>query len=197
MDAGFAAASADGRLEARGSLFRSVRRQIIGFGSFESGADPFGRFSGYENTDGGGARGFEGSVRLALPRRTMADIQYTRTDADPPGNAPPELTAAWLVPGHQVGALLSGTLSERLSWSADLHLASAIHAPLFDPGTFATRVFRFPGMRRFDVAVSFRIAEGLTLRAAAHDVFDDGAYQSAGFRSLGRVARANLVWQPR
>jgi len=98
------------------------------------------------------------------------------------------------VPRHQGGALLSGALSERLRWSADLLLSSDIHAPLFDPDTFASRVFRFAGMRRLDVALAFEVARGLRLRALVQDAFDDGAYQSGGFRPLGRVARVNLEW---
>ena len=197
LDAGFAAESADGSIEARGAVFRAARLQIIGFGAFDPAADPFGRFGGYENTDAGTARGAELSLRLALPGRTRANLHYTRTEADAPRNAPSELGSAWLVPRHQAGALLSGAFGERLRWNADLHLASAIHAPLFDRETFATRVFRFRGMRRLDLAASFEMSPGLTLRALLQDAFDDAAYQSAGFRPLGRVLRVNLAWRPR
>ena len=194
MDAGFSASSEDGRHELRGAWFWSERGQIIAFGSLDFASDPFGRFAGYENTEGGVARGAEMSYRVTLPGRTRAQFHYTFTDADPPGNAPDELASDWLVPRHQGGALLSGALSERLRWSADLLLSSDIHAPLFDPDTFASRVFRFAGMRRLDVALAFEVARGLRLRALVQDAFDDGAYQSGGFRPLGRVARVNLEW---
>ena len=197
LDAGFSLESADGRREARGAFFRSVRRRIIGFGSFDPAADPFGRFGGYENTEAGVARGAELALRFALRGRTRVGLQYTRTEADPPGNAPPELGADWLLPRRQAGALLSGALGERLHWSADLHLASAIHAPLFDRETFATRVFRFRGMRRLDLAVSLELSRGLTLRALVQDALDDAGYQSGGFRPLGRAFRVGLAWRPR
>ena len=131
---------------------------------------------------------------MTLPGRTRAQFHYTFTDADPPANAPDELESDWLVPRHQGGALLSGALSERFRWSADLLLSSDIHAPLFDPDTFASRVFRFAGMRRLDVALAFEVARGLRLRALVQDALDDGAYQSGGFRPLGRVARVSLEW---
>ena len=134
---------------------------------------------------------------MTLPGRTRVHLRYTFTDADPPANAPDELESDWLVPRHQGGALLSGALGERLRWSADLLLTSAIHAPLFDRDTFASRVFRFSGMRRLDVALSFDVARRLTVRALVQDAFDDAAYQSGGFRPLGRVARINLEWSPR
>ena len=194
MDAGFSAASEDGRHELRGAWFRSERGQIIAFGSLDFASDPFGRFAGYENTEGGVARGVELAYRVTLPGRTRAQFQYTFTDADPPGNAPEELASDWLVPRHQGGALLSGALSDRLRWSADLLLSSEIHAPLFDPDTFASRVFRFAGMRRLDVALAFEVTRGLRLRALVQDAFNDAAYQSGGFRPLGRVARVSLEW---
>jgi len=197
MDAGFSASSEDGRHELRGAWFRSERGRIIAFGSLDFASDPFGRFAGYENTEGGVAQGVELAYRVALPGRTRASLHYTFTDADPPANAPDELASDWLVPRHQAGALLSGALSERLRWSADLLLSSEIHAPLFDPDTFASRVYRFAGMRRLDVALAFEVARGLRLRALVQDAFDDGAYQSGGFRPLGRVARVNLEWSPR
>lgn len=196
-DGGFSAETADGRRNLRGAFFWSQRRQIIAFGSLDGATDPFGRFLGYENTDGGVARGFETALRLTLPGRTRASLDYTLTEAEPPGNAPPELDSAWLIPRHQGGALLSGRVGDRFRWSADLHLAAAIHAPLFDPQTFASRVFRFPGMRRLDLALSFDLTSRLTARALVQDAFDDAAYQSGGFRPLGRVARVSLRWSPR
>ena len=197
MDGGFSAASPDGRHDARGAFFWSARRQIIAFNSLDFASDPFGRFAGYENTEAGVARGVEMSYRVTLPGRTRANLHYTFTDADPPANAPDELKGDWLMPRHQGGALLSGALGEKFRWSADLLLTSEVDAPLFDRDTFATRVFRFSGMRRLDVALSFDVARGLTLRALVQDAFDDAAYQSGGFRPLGRVARVNLEWSPR
>ena len=196
MDAGFSAASEDGRHELRGAWFWSERGRIIAFGSLDFASDPFGRFSGYENTEGGVAEGVELAYRVTLPGRTRAQLHYTFTDADPPANAPDELASDWLLPRHQGGALLSGSVGERLRWTADLLLSSDIHAPLFDPNTFASRVFRFAGMRRLDVALSLEVTQGLTLRGLVQDAFDDAAYQSGGFRPLGRVARINLEWSP-
>lgn len=197
MDAGFAWESADGGARLRAAAFHSRRPQVIAFGSFDPAADPFGRTGGYRNDAAGTARGFETDFGFALPGRVRARLTYTRTAADAPEGAPPELPSAWLLPLHQGGALLSGSPSARFAWAADLHLSSALHAPLFDPETFATRVFRFAGMRRLDLAASFEVAAGLTLRAVVEDVFDDAAYQSGGFRPLGRAARVRLEWRGR
>ena len=197
LDAGFSARTRDGGTELRAAVFHSSRPQIIGFGSFTPGADAFGRWSGYENTEAGTARGVESTLRLALPARTRAAFHATWTAADPPGNAPDELESDWLIPRLQGGVLLSGTLFERLTWSADLHLTSATYAPLFDPVTFETRVFRFAGMRRLDLAAGFDLAAGLRVRAIVRDAFDDAAFTSAGFQPLGRVLRAQLEWRPR
>ena len=196
-DAGFAWESADGGARLRAAAFHSRRPQVIAFGSFDPATDPFGRTGGYRNDSAGTARGFETDFGFALPGRVRARLTYTRTAADPPEGAPPELPSAWLLPLHQGGALFSGAPSARFAWSADLHLSSALHAPLFDPETFATRVFRFSGMRRLDLAASFEVVPGLTLRAVVEDAFDDGAYQSGGFRPLGRAARVRLEWRGR
>ena len=47
------------------------------------------------------------------------------------------------------------------------------------------------------MTLAFEVARGLTVRALVQDAFDDAAYQSGGFRPLGRVARINLEWSPR
>ncbi len=189
--------SADGGVRFRAAAFRSRRPQVIAFGSFDAAADPFGRFGGYENTAAGGARGGETDLALAPGARTRARFQYTFTDADAPDNAPAALPAAWLLPRHQGAALLSGRVTDRFGWAADLLLSSAMHAPLYDPNTFSTRVFRFAGLRRLDLAASLEIGRGLRLRFVVEDAFDDAAFQSGGFRPLGRALRANLEWSGR
>ena len=195
FDVGFSAETRDRSAEIRAAYFRSQRPQIIAFGSFDAMTDPFGRRSGYENTEAGRAHGVETAVRFVLPARTRGTLHATWTHADPPGNAPDALESDWLSPPVQGGLLLSGTLRERLVWSADLHLTSAMYAPLFDPVTFATRVFRFPGMRRLDLAAGFDFGAGIRIRAIVRDAFDDAAYTSAGFQALGRVARLQLEWR--
>lgn len=189
--------SAAGGVRFRAAAFRSRRPQIIAFGSFDAASDPFGRFGGYENTPAGGARGWETDLALAPGGRTRARLQYTFTDADAPENAPAELPAAWLLPRHQGAALLSGRVGDRFGWAADLHLSSSMHAPLYDPDSFSTRVFRFAGLRRLDLAASLEVVRGLTLRFVVEDALDDAAFQSGGFRPPGRVFRANLEWSGR
>lgn len=194
LDLGFSAETADRRAELRAAWFRSERPQIIGFGSFDAATDPLGRWSGYENTEAGTAHGIESALRFALPARTRGALHATWTHADPPGNAPDALESDWLIPRYQGGLLLSGTLVERLVWSAEFHLSSAMYAPMFDPVTFGTLVFRFPGMRRLDLAAGFDLGSGIRLRAIVRDALDDAAYTSAGFQALGRVARLQLEW---
>ncbi len=195
LDIGFSAETRDGSAGFRAAYFRSERPQIIGFGSFDAATDPFGRRSGYENTEAGSAQGVETALRFVLPARTRGTAHATWTRADPPENAPDALESDWLSPPVQGGLLLSGTLRERLVWSADLHLTSAMYAPLFDPVTFGTLVFRFPGMRRLDLAAGFDLGAGIRIRAIVRDAFDDAAYTSGGFQALGRVARIQLEWR--
>ncbi len=197
LDLGFSAETGDRRAALRAAYFRSGRPQVIGFGSFDAATDPFGRWSGYQNTEAGTAQGVESALTVALPRRTRAGFHFTWTAADPPENAPGELESEWLIPRLQGGLVLSGTLFERLNWSADLHLTSALDAPLFDPVTFGTRVFRFAGMRRLDLAAGLDLGAGLRMRGIVRDALDDRAFTSAGFRAPGRVLRAELEWRPR
>lgn len=189
--------SADGGLRFRAAAFRSRRPQVIAFGSFDAASDPFGRFGGYENTAAGGARGWETDLALAPGGRTRARLSYTFTDADAPENAPSELPSAWLLPRHQGAALLSGRVADRFGWAADLLLSSSMHAPIYDPNSFSTRVFRFAGLRRVDLSASLEIARGLRLRFVVEDALDDAAFRSGGFRPLGRAFRANLEWSGR
>ena len=134
-DAGFAIQSPDGRHEARGAFFRSERSRIIAFGALDFGSDPFGRFSGYENTAGGIARGVEVSWRAALPLRSPG--RTSTTPSRTPIRRPMLLTNSNPTgsrPRHRGGALVSGAVGDRFRWAADLMLSSAIHAPLVRPG---------------------------------------------------------------
>lgn len=195
FDAGLSAASRDGRIELRAAYFSSQRPQVIRFGALDGAADPYGRWLGYENAEAGNARGIESGLAVALPGRVRARFHWTWTDADPPENAPDELESDWVIPRHQGGALLSGTLADRVLWSADLHLTSTMDAPLFDPTSFESRVFRFPGMRRLDLAAGLDLGAGLRLRAIVEDAFDDAAFTSGGFQPAGRVMRAQIEWR--
>ncbi len=190
-DAGITVSSADGRVDGEAAWFQSDRPQIIGFGPLDTASDPFGRFSGYANTAAGTARGFESGLRLALPAGIRARGTFTWTDADPPDNAPDELPSAWLLPEYEGSLLLSGQL-QRFTWSLDLHLASSLHAPLFDPSDFSSRVFRFEGRRRLDLVAGWEVVDGLRVRAQVRDALDNRAFESGGFRPLGRVFEAGI-----
>ncbi len=191
-DAGITIAPEDGRWDAEAAWFQAERPQIIAFdNALDGAADPFGRFFGYANTSAGSARGFEAGFRVALPGSMRARGAFTWTDADPPESAPDELPAAWLIPETAGSLLLSGR-RDRFSWSLDLHLASSLYAPMFDPASFSSRVFQFRGLRRIDLVAGWEIAEGLRLRLKARDALDDRAFESGGFRPLGRVLEAGL-----
>ncbi len=190
-DVGATVAPADGRFDAEVAWFQAERPQVIAFSPLDMADDPFGRSSGYANTGAGSARGLEAGVRLALPGSLRARGSFTWTDADPSDNAPNELPSAWLLPEQEGSLLLSGRQG-RFSWSLDLHLTSAFHAPMFDPGTFSSRVFRFRGMRRIDGVAGWEVVQGLRVRLRVRDALDDRAFESGGFRPLGRVIEAGI-----
>ena len=194
QDLGFAASSLDGGFAAEAAWFRSERPQVIAFGPIDSATDPFGRFSGYENESAGAARGIEASARVALPGATRVRGSFTWTDADPPDNAPDELPRAWLLPEYEGSVVLSGRAA-RFAWAVDAHLSSDKYGPLFDPTDFSSRVFQFSGMRRVDLVAGWDALDDLRLRLQVRDLFDDRAFESNGFRPLGRLLEVGVQYR--
>ena len=69
------------------------------------------------------------------------------------------------------------------------------YATLFDPVSFGSRAYRFAGVRKADLAGSYRLPiarASLRIFGTAENVFDR-RYFVQGFRAAGRTARGGLA----
>ncbi|MCA1643174.1 MAG: TonB-dependent receptor [Acidobacteria bacterium] len=154
--------------------------------------DPFKRFGGYVNTRGGLARGVELEFDSAPTRALDVRASYTFTNSD---ERTPRLgqTRAFAIPDHQFSLVATGRVGRRAFFNFDLAATSDYLAPVFDPSSFASRVYRFGGALKADAGASYRLplAESRALRFfGVVENLTGRDYYESGFRTPGRTARA-------
>ncbi len=194
VDAGIDQTLSRGRALLSATWFHTRLNRVIAFQSLDAASDPFGRSSGYRTTDGRTARGIELSARLQPHRALQISTAYTFVDAPPPAGGVDGLPRAAAVPAHQFSALVSQTLGP-LQLSLEVEAAGDHYVALFDPVTFGSRAYRFTGVRKSDLAGSYRLrlAHGsVRIFGTAENVFDC-RYFVQGFRTAGRIARGGLA----
>ncbi|MFN2596694.1 MAG: TonB-dependent receptor plug domain-containing protein [Pyrinomonadaceae bacterium] len=193
FDAGVDQSFARDRARASATYFYARLQETIvfDFTGLVAQPDPFGRFGGYVNTRGGLARGVELSFDAAPTRALDLRASYTFTNSD---ERTPRLgqVRAFAIPDHQFSLVATGRLGRRTFFNFDLSATSDYLAPVFDPSSFASRVYRFPGLLKADAGASYRLplTESRALRffGVVENLFGREYYES-GFRTPGRTAR--------
>ncbi|HEX8180108.1 MAG TPA: TonB-dependent receptor [Pyrinomonadaceae bacterium] len=197
FDAGLDQTLARNRVRASATYFYTRLQEVIDFAN-STPNDPFGRFGGYVNTGGALARGAELSV-AATPARTLdLNVAYTYTNAD---ERRPRVTStlqrilrSFAIPAHQFSLVATQRLGQRVLLNFDLIAASNYLALLFDPSSSITHIFRFRGIRKADVGVSYiwpLANDRRSLRFFGYvDNLTNYEYFENGFRTPGRTARA-------
>jgi outer membrane receptor protein involved in Fe transport len=112
---------------------------------------------------------------------------YTYTDAEPPAGVTEDQTRAFVIPRHQFALVATQLIGRHVTLSFDLVALSSYLAPIFDPGTFASRVYRFESYVKSDFVASYRFESGLRLFGKVENLFDQQIFES-GFRTPGRYA---------
>jgi iron complex outermembrane receptor protein len=194
FDAGLDQTFARGRARASMTYFYTRLQEVIAFDftGLVPPDDPFGRFGGYVNTGGGLARGAEFELEAAPARASNLRASYTYTNSD-------ERTArlgqvrAFAIPSHLFTLVATRRFGRRVLVNFDLAAASDYLAPVFDPLTFASRVYRFGPAARADAGASYTVPfdERRSLRffGLVENLFGRDIYES-GFRTPGRTGRA-------
>lgn len=192
FDAGIDQSLNDNKLRLSATYFYTRLQEVIGFdssGLINSVTDPFGRFFGYLNTDGGLARGLELSA-TASPIRTLdlfVSYTYTNSDQQTPQVSGSGVISSLVIPNHQFAAVVTQRVGHRAFINFDLTATSDYLAPVFP------RVYRFPGLVKADVGASyeFPLAEQRRLRVFGYidNLFNRDNFES-GFRTPGRTGRA-------
>lgn len=186
------------RLRASATYFYTRLQEVIGFdfsGAINPATDPFGRFGGYRNTNGGIARGLELSM-TATPTRTLnlsASYTYTKSLQRTPQLQ--GIVRSLVIPDHQFSLIATQHFGRRVLVNFDLAASSDYLAPIFDPNpnSFTSRAFRFRGLTKADVGASYTLpfGESRSLRFFGYidNLFDRDNFES-GFRTPGRTGRA-------
>ena len=197
FDVGIDQTFAGNRVRASASYFYTELRRIIIFdftGLIDFTTDPFGRFGGYLNTNGGIARGAELEVR-ATPLRTLdLTAAYTLTKAQQRTPQVPGTIRSLVIPDHQFSFVATQHVGRRVLINFDFSASSDYLGAVFDPVTFTSRGFRFKGFAKADLGASYSLPLGDERRQLRFFGYVDNLFGrenfESGFRTPGRTARA-------
>jgi len=198
FDAGVDQTLYKNRLRASATYFYTSLQQVISFdfsGIINPVTDPFGRFGGYRNSNGGIARGIELSLAAAATRTLNASASYTYTKSLQRTPQVLGVLQSFVIPEHQFSLVVSQRFGRRVLVNFDLAASSDYLAPIFD-ASFASRAYRFRGLVKADLGGSYTLPlrESRSLRFFGYvdNLFDRDNFES-GFRTPGRTGRAGAA----
>jgi len=201
FDAGIDQTLYKNRLRFSATYFYTELQRIIIFdfsGLINAATDPFGRFGGYVNTNGGIARGAEFSLTAAPTRTLTLTAAYTYTKAQQRTPQVPGTVRTLIIPDHEFSFVATQRFGRRVMINFDLAASSNYLAPIFNPVTFASRGFRFPGMLKADLGGSYTLplsSENRSVRFFGYvDNLFDREYFESGFRTPGIIGRAGAAF---
>ena len=119
FDAGIDQTLYKNRLRASATYFYTRLQQVITFdfsGAINPATDPFGRFGGYRNSNGGIARGMELSLTAAPTRTLNASASYTYTKSLQRTPQASGVLQSFVIPGSSVLACCYVSASVVASW---------------------------------------------------------------------------------
>ncbi|MCA1578718.1 MAG: TonB-dependent receptor [Acidobacteria bacterium] len=197
FDAGIDQSLYENRVRVSATYFYTELRKIIIFdftGLIDFTTDPFGRFGGYLNTNGGIARGAEVELRATPVRTLNLTAAYTFTKAQQRTPQVPGTIRSLVIPDHQFSIVATQTIGRRLLLNFDFSASSDYLGAVFDTTSFISRGYRFKGYAKVDVGASYSLplsGERRQLRFFGYvdNVFNREYFES-GFRTPGRTARA-------
>src|SRR6266516_2395904 len=198
FDAGIDQTLYKSRLRASATYFYTELQKVIIFdfsGLINPATDPFGRFGGYVNTNGGIARGVELSMTATSGRKLNVAMAYTYTKSLQRTPQVAGVLRSLVIPDHQFSLVVTQRLGRRVLINFDLAASSDYLAPIFDPNTFASRAYRFRGLSKGDLGGSYTLPlkESHSLRFFGYvDNLFGREYFESGFLTPGRTGRAGV-----
>ena len=199
LDAGVEQSLLKNKLRLSATYFYTHLQRVIGFdfsGLINPATDAFGRYIGYLNTNGGFARGVEFNADWAINQALTLSGSYTYTDARERTPLVPNVYRTFITPQHQFTMFAAQRIGHRLLLEFDMTASSNYLGQLFS--TFSSSAFRFPGEKRADIGVSYRIPIGekraLRIFGRTENVFDQTYYES-GFRTPGVIGRGGVQYE--
>jgi iron complex outermembrane receptor protein len=199
LDAGIDQTFWQGRLTTSGSYFYTWLQNVINFdtsGAVDPATDPFGRFIGYANTQGGISRGFELSATAAPARTLRVTSAYTYVNALERTPIVGNVLQSFVIPRNQFSMVITERPTSRLLLTCDALAWSSNLAPVY--GNVVTQTYRFGGLHKVNLGASYRIPrndyQAIRLFARVSNIFNQTYFES-GFLTPGRTASAGLEWQ--
>ena len=197
FDAGIDQTFYKNRLRASATYFYTRLQEVIVFdfsGAINPITDPFGRFGGYRNGNGGIARGLELSITAAATRTLNVSANYTYTKSLQRTPQVPGVLRSLVIPDHQFSLVVTQRFGRRVLVNFDLAASSNYLAPISQ--SFSSRAYRFPGLVKADLGASYTlpISESRSFRFFGYvdNLFNRDNFES-GFRTPGRTARAGAA----
>jgi vitamin B12 transporter len=200
VDGGVDQTAFQNRLRFGATYFYTQLQRVIAFdsnGVINSATDLYGRYFGYLNTPGGLSRGVEVSASAA-PTRTL-DLRGSYTYTDAVNRQPLDgVLQTFLVPHNVFTVLATQRIGPRLTVTFDLIASDSYLYPLYNPTTYASVPFRFPGQKRAGLAANYRIplsdARAIRLFGKVENLFDQNYYEG-GFRTPGILGLGGLQFE--
>ena len=198
FDAGIDQTLFQNRLRASATYFYTRLQEVIVFdfsGAINPVTDPFGRFIGYINSNGGIARGVEASVTTAPTRSLDLTASYTYTKSLQRRPQVAGVLRSLVIPDHQFALTASQRFGRRILVNFDLAVTSDYLAPVLDSSTFANRAYRFRGLAKADLGASYTLpfndSRSLRFFGYVENLFNRETFES-GFRTPERTGRAGV-----
>ena len=200
FDAGIDQSFAKGHMRASATYFYTRLQSVIAFANSLAGTDPFGRFFGYYNSQGGLSRGVETNLVVSPIAGLNLSASYTFVNAVERSPAVPgsDNLRTFVIPRHQFSAAATWRGGKRTMLTFDTLDAGNYLAPVFSETTFQSRVYRFDGLRRINAGASYRLPLGefraLRFFVRAENLLDQNYFEN-GFRTPGRTANGGIQYE--
>ena len=188
-----------GRLKISASYFYTWLENVINFdtsGLINPASDPYGRYIGYLNTQGGVSRGIETSAAVAPARSLKVTAAYTYVNAIERTPIVGDVLQTFVIPKNQFSLLVTEQATKRLLLTFDALASSSYLAPIY--GDVVTQTYRFNGIHKVNVGVSYRVPideyRAIRFFVRADNIFNQTYFES-GFLTPGRTASSGLQFE--
>ncbi len=199
FDTGIDQSLLNNKLRLSGTYFYTHLQRVISFdasGLINPLTDPFGRDIGYLNTNGGLARGVEFSANWAVRSSLTVSGSYTYTDAREKTPLVPNVYRSFNTPQNQFTTFVVQRFGKNLFVDFALNASNSYLAQVYS--NFSSGAFQFPGYKRGDLGLSYRIplseTRSIRLFGKTENVFDRVYYES-GFLTPGITARGGMQFE--
>ena len=188
-----------GRLKASATYFYTKLDQVIVFdtsGLVNPATDPFGRFIGYLNSQGGLSRGAELSTTVSPVRSLDVTAAYTYVNAIESAPIDDGVLRTYIIPRNQFSMVATERATSRLSLTFDTIASSNYLAPIF--GDVSTLVYRFSGIHKVNLGASYRLPltdlKAIRFFGRVENILDQTYFES-GFPTPGMTGIGGLQFE--